>query len=889
MYKMVIAASLCMSMLGPCVAQIPPVAMTRIETRIPPQSLAKALKQFEKLHHLQVLYFSAEIRDLRTNGASGDLTAAQTLSRLLSGTGLTYRYVDANAVSIIRVTSAVATASNALSAQGRRIASNVTPKRTAPAIHKSGDPADATRSKTRQSGPPHETHAAAALREVIVTGTHIRGIEPMSPVIDISRTDIEQSGLTTLGDVLQALPENFSGGQNPNVASANGINAGRNDGAESAVANLYGIGAGSTLTLIDGHRLASDGVFSGADLNVVPLAAVDHIQVSTSGASAIYGSDAVAGVVNIALRKNYNGVDTTGTVDVPTAGGGMEQTYSALVGRTFEEGGVMAAYEYSEQDPLHSGERAISAAVPQSSYDLIPRSTQNSLFASGSFQVNPASVVSIEGVYADRQNDTIDFGTEIYGTVKAYGTDAGLDIDLGDGRTASLDVNAAGDQQATAQSSIPLTASGISPGIYADSSLYSVELHGQGPVMHTASGDLRVATGIGVRREGLDTYGILAPEQSWRDVDYGYLELYAPLVSRSAQRIGLNELNFDVAGRYERYSDFGSTENPTFGVEYVPLPELTFKASWGKSFRAPPLYDLHSGDSDNLYPAGLAGGQPGTELLIAGGSNPRLQPETAKSWNTTVEYTPPIHGLAVTMNYFDILYRDRINLPFTNLLTALSDPTLDPFIIHNPSASIQQANISQAYSFFIYPGLQFDPSDVSLLYLDYEQNISTQDVDGVDLLGTYQWVTAWGRWASAANMSWLTFTQRLVTGAPTSVIDGIIFNPPHFKARASLNWTRVRWGATVFVNYVSPEQDNTGAPAVTIKSWTTVDGQVAYRAGGDGEWLGDISISLSAQNLFNMTAPRVGAQSTFPPGVGFDTANASALGRVIGITVSKHW
>ena len=168
--------------------------------------------------------------------------------------------------------------------------------------------------------------------------------------------------------------------------------------------------------------------------------------------------------------------------------------------------------------------------------------------------------------------------------------------------------------------------------------------------------------------------GCLPPEQSWRDVDYGYLELYAPLVSRSAQRIGLNELNFDVAGRYERYSDSAALKTLPSVSNTSRFRNLHSRRHGANHFARRRSTTCTPAIAITCIRRAQAGGQPGTELLIAGGSNPRLQPETAKSWNTTVEYTPPIHGLAVTMNCFDILYRDRINLPFTNLLTALSGP-----------------------------------------------------------------------------------------------------------------------------------------------------------------------------------------------------------------------
>src|SRR5215469_15706242 len=99
----VLAAGVCLSMVGSCFAQVATAAITLINTRIPPQALASALKDLANTRHMQVLFLAADVKGLRTSGASGNLTADEVLTRLLAGTGLSYRYVDANAVSIVHV------------------------------------------------------------------------------------------------------------------------------------------------------------------------------------------------------------------------------------------------------------------------------------------------------------------------------------------------------------------------------------------------------------------------------------------------------------------------------------------------------------------------------------------------------------------------------------------------------------------------------------------------------------------------------------------------------------------------------------------------------------------------------------------------------------------
>jgi outer membrane receptor protein involved in Fe transport len=148
--------------------------------------------------------------------------------------------------------------------------------------------------------------AAADGPEILVTGSRIRGAPIASPVIVLDRQAMEESGRTNLGDVMRSLPQSFGGGQNPGIAAsvpaASGINVG---GASTA--NLRGLGSDATLTLLDGHRLTYNGSRQGVDLTSLPFGMIDRVEVVADGASALYGSDAVAGVVNVILKRDYEG------------------------------------------------------------------------------------------------------------------------------------------------------------------------------------------------------------------------------------------------------------------------------------------------------------------------------------------------------------------------------------------------------------------------------------------------------------------------------------------------------------------------------------------------------------------------------------------------------
>ncbi len=187
-----------------------------------------------------------------------------------------------------------------------------------------------------QSVPPAAPAAtdqsdAKQLQTVTVTGSAIPrvDVETPSPVTIISAKQIERSGYTSITDVVNSISANNSG-TIPN-AFTNGFAAG------AASVSLRGLTANSTLVLIDGHRNASyavadDGERSFVDLNTIPLAAVERIEVLKDGASSLYGADAIAGVVNIILKSDFHGVE--GTVDVGTSehGGGLAKKGSFIAG-----------------------------------------------------------------------------------------------------------------------------------------------------------------------------------------------------------------------------------------------------------------------------------------------------------------------------------------------------------------------------------------------------------------------------------------------------------------------------------------------------------------------------------------------------------------------------
>ena len=152
--------------------------------------------------------------------------------------------------------------------------------------------------------------ARAATDELVVTGTLIRGIAPVgAPVISLNTQAIAKTGLLDTASVLKTVPQisylGISESTTGTTANGNGTNTTAGTGV-----NIRGMGQQATLTLINGHRGAPGGQFGNYfEPSNVPTIALSGIEILTDGASAIYGSDAMAGVVNLILRKNFNGLE----------------------------------------------------------------------------------------------------------------------------------------------------------------------------------------------------------------------------------------------------------------------------------------------------------------------------------------------------------------------------------------------------------------------------------------------------------------------------------------------------------------------------------------------------------------------------------------------------
>jgi iron complex outermembrane receptor protein len=196
--------------------------------------------------------------------------------------------------------------------------------------------------------------ASTDLDEIVVTGSRIRGATPVgSTVTTVSRQDIQLAAPVSTTALLQRLPQVFNLGVSE---TSRGQSGGSGNITYGSSINLRGLGPYSTLTLVDGHRAVPQGTTGFAvDPSIIPTVALGRVEVVADGASALYGSDAVAGVVNLVLRRDFEGVEASIRGG---SGDAYDERQASLIGGFGWSGGnFMAAYEYSFHDNLSGLDR----------------------------------------------------------------------------------------------------------------------------------------------------------------------------------------------------------------------------------------------------------------------------------------------------------------------------------------------------------------------------------------------------------------------------------------------------------------------------------------------------------------------------------------------------
>jgi len=344
---------------------------------IPERTLSQALREFGRVSGQEIIFTEDLVVGVHAAPLRGDFTADSALERLLKGTGLSAERSASGALMIRRQTKArAATESNPLPTarvapadpQPTLLAQNETPSGPSPSDQQK---------QAREKKP-------LQLEEVVVTGSRIPSMarDGAQDVRIYDRNTIDQSGQSTLGDFLNTLPE--VGRQTTQAEYGNTA-----VGHGAATVQLRGLPAGTTLVLVNGRRLETSGSAALADvfdLSNIPLGAVDRIEVLPTGSSAVYGSDAIGGIVNIIMKKDFRG--TSVTAGYGAAAGTNSANLSIAWGGQWDNLSISLLGSFEKQSELEGFDRSLTANNDYRKFGGIDAQT---------FGCNPGNVYTLDG------------------------------------------------------------------------------------------------------------------------------------------------------------------------------------------------------------------------------------------------------------------------------------------------------------------------------------------------------------------------------------------------------------------------------------------------------------------------------------------------------------
>jgi iron complex outermembrane receptor protein len=842
--------------------------------------------------------------------------------------------------------------------------------------------------------------------DIVVTGSRIRGVVPVGGnLITMDRSKIELSSAATATELLREVPQVVNLGADDSHKGSQGAQA--NTAFASGV-NLRGIGGSSTLLMLNGRRIVpSGGQGQYTDPSFIPSIAVERMEVMADGASAIYGSDAIAGVVNLITRSKFEGAETRARYGL--ADGTDRLQLGQIFGSSWNGGHGIVAFEYMARSELKATDRDFyredltpfggtdyrgnlcnpgTLVVNRQTYALpagdgtniapgslvagtanrcnlleqgwlLPEQRRFSIFSSFEQELvpglkflgqvsyskrnfhqivgsrtaaitvrntNPYFVTPVPGATSVTVNYVLpgEFGfEENKGSAKVFQAVAGLEANLwGDWRINASGtygksndsiiglgrVNAANLTIAGASADPTIAINPFGSGNNNPASVYNfirnhnlstpsstmrmLEAQADGSLIDLPGGTVRLALGAEARWDKLTTRSqTFNPNGSVTEDPRGlmertvtslYGELLVPVFGTANAMPGFNRLELSVAFRRDHYNDFGSTQNPKFGVTWEPVRGFSLRGSYGESFRAPNMSELATTtikvqQRSRIDPLSSTGTSLG--VLLSGG-NPNLAPETSKTWTVGFDLNPiAAPGLSLSVTYFDIDYRGQVLDIYAEEILP-QEAAYAAFITRNPSEALINSYLA------LYPATSaINPLNNAFFIDGRRQNLGITDVAGFDFSARYGWGAFDGQMYLAASGSYFTRYKTLnAPGVPAADRLNTINYPVDLTFRADLGWSNDAWRTRASVNYLAGYLNNASTPTQNVASYVTADAYVGYTLGKGGSGvLSDVTIGLDVQNLFDRKPNFVNI-----PG-GYDGEKASAMGRLVSLSLTKRW
>jgi iron complex outermembrane recepter protein len=344
-----------------CAISISAIAMADPPRKVdvPSGDLATALQKLAEQSGVEFIYSVDQLKGIHTGGVHGEYTTEQAVIKLLEGTKLKLTVHKSGAILIAPPNPNTLSEESGSPVVGHRTgtesASNPPPAdRLQLAQSGAGsNPQDASMSMDAQAS-SKTLEDDDELAEIVVTGSRLRTTEAAtaSPVTVITQDEIKKMGFSTAEDVIRSLPQNY-GSLNAGT-TRDPLSPFTQDAQGQSAADLRGLGPENTLVLVNGRRRAVSSTFGDVvNLNTIPVGSIDRIEIMTDGASAVYGSDAVGGVINFILKKDYQGGETHVRQELGANGGdatSLEQT----LGDSWSSGNVTFSGRFAKSDPADS-------------------------------------------------------------------------------------------------------------------------------------------------------------------------------------------------------------------------------------------------------------------------------------------------------------------------------------------------------------------------------------------------------------------------------------------------------------------------------------------------------------------------------------------------------
>lgn len=864
----------------------------QVSLRIEANTLAEALDLWAQQTGFQILVPNWEMtKKISVPPLRGRYKAREALDRLLEGTPLMGVWTTEKSVTIREKVAPIVW--QATPAQPPAVQ-----KLVGDGLEGAGAQVAAVAAPAVQPRPGDDALRRSELEEIIVTGTHIRGVhDSASALITIDRARIASTGLGTATRLMESLPQNFSLASQSGVFVP-GVSDTRTQGSSI---NLRGLGEGTTLVLLNGRRMAAGYIGAAVDIASLPLSAVERVEIMTDGASALYGSDAVGGVVNFVLRRDFNGAETR--LRSGWADGVDELRISQAIGRSWDSGHAAISAEYYSRDLLSASDRSFVPGGP-SLGSLLPRDKNRSVMLSAEQEAGDAVSFFADTLYTyrDTYNESGEIAlSENYASTNPQ-TNATAGVTWRLPREWQLEVfgtharNKLDQTQRSADAPLEFDTRFVVRGGQAIA---------DGPLMSIGGGSVRAALGVEWRSEALSfsTSGGQSGEEK-QTVRSAFGEINIPVVGSGHPKPGITSLGLSLAGRYDEYSSFGSSFDPRYGLTWQPMNGVRLRGSYGTSYVAPKLLDYYLG-SNFAFAATLPDPESASgeshQLHVGGVRREGLSAQEARGTSFGIELSPGlVPGLAIGVGYYDIDYRSRIAAPQVAEVMLAEPASFGGLIVRSPSIDrveefIGYGELGQGFIAFnpdfSFPNPDFAADSIDVIVDLRRRNLSVTKTRGMDLSVEYGFASAHGDVQLGLSGTYvLELVQQITsTSAAFDTVD-TFYNPPDYRVRGFLGWQRRGWSFNCFVNYTDSYTDNRTTLPARVAAYTTVDARLAYELGQrfPAGALSDLTISLSAENLFDEDPPRTAVLASFSD-LGFDPTNANPMGRLIAIELVKAW